>query len=53
MRYEQDVSQYSHTLGFKDVKYLKIDKLGPRSNTCLFIGYSKKIKGYYFYLTEV
>ena len=31
------------------VKHLKIDKLGPKFDRCLFIGYSKKIKGYYFY----
>ena len=34
------------------VKCLKIDKLGPRFDKCLFVGYPKKIKGYYFYLAE-
>ena len=32
------------------VKYLKTDKLGPRFDRYLFIGYPKKTKGYYFYL---
>ena len=34
------------------VKCLKIDKLGPRSDKCLFVRYSKEIKGYYFYLAD-
>ena len=34
------------------VKYLKTDKFGSRSDKYLFIRYPKKIKGYYFYLTE-
>ena len=25
------------------------DKLGPKSNKCLFVGYPKETKGYYFY----
>ena len=25
------------------------DKLAPKSNKCLFVGYPKEIKGYYFY----
>ena len=33
-------------------KYLKTNKLRPRSDKYLFVGYQKKIKGYYFYLTE-
>ena len=32
--------------------HLEIDKLGPRSDKCLFIGYPKESKGYYFYLSE-
>ena len=32
------------------VKHLKIDKLRPKFDKYLFIRYSKKIKGYYFYL---
>ena len=32
------------------VKHLKTDKFGPKSDRCLFIGYPKKNKGYYFYL---
>ena len=32
------------------VKCLKTDKLGLKFDKCLFIGYPKKIKGYYFYL---
>ena len=31
------------------VKRLVIDKLGPRSDKCTFIGYPKETKGYYFY----
>ena len=31
---------------------MKIDKLGSRSDKCLFVGYPKEIKGYYFYLTD-
>ena len=34
------------------VKYLKTDKFGPRSNKCLFVGYPKETKGYYFYLAD-
>ena len=34
------------------VKHLKTDKLGPRSDKCLFVRYSKEIKGYYFYLAD-
>ena len=34
------------------VKRLDSDKLGPRSDRCLFIGYPKKSKGYYFYLED-
>ena len=34
------------------IKWLKTNKLGLRSDKCLFVGYPKKIKGYYFYLTE-
>ena len=32
------------------VKHLDSDKLGPRSDRCLFIGYPKETKGYFFYL---
>ena len=31
------------------IKHLKTDKLESKSDRCLFIGYSKKTKGYYFY----
>ena len=34
------------------VKRLLTDKLGLRSDKCLFIGYPKESKGYYFYNTE-
>ena len=34
------------------IKYLKIDKFGPKSDKYLFIGYLKEIKGYFFYFTE-
>ena len=34
------------------VKYLQKDKFGPKFDKCLFIGYPKETKGYYFYLTE-
>ena len=34
------------------IRYLKIDKLGPRSDKCIFIGYPKEIKEYYFYLVD-
>ena len=34
------------------VKYLDSDKLDPRSDRCLFIGYPKKTKGYFFYLED-
>ena len=34
------------------VKHLITDKLGPRSDKCYFIGYSKETKGYYFYLAD-
>ena len=31
------------------IRYLKIDKLGSRSDKYIFIGYPKETKGYYFY----
>jgi hypothetical protein len=31
------------------VKRLMSDKLGPRSDKCIFVGYPKETKGYYFY----
>ena len=34
------------------VKRLESDKLGPKSDRCLFVGYPKESKGYYFYLPE-
>ena len=34
------------------VKHLQIDKLGPKSDRYLFVGYPKESKGYYFYLSE-
>ena len=34
------------------VKRLDLDKLGPRSDRCLFIRYSKETKGYFFYLED-
>ena len=34
------------------VKRLLTDKLGPRSDKRLFVGYPKESKGYYFYNTE-
>ena len=34
------------------VKRLDTDKLGPRSDRCLFIGYPKETKGYFFYLED-
>ena len=32
------------------VKHLKTDKLRPKFDRCLFVGYPKKTKEYYFYL---
>ena len=34
------------------VMRLETDKLGQRSDKCLFVGYPKESKGYYFYLPE-
>ena len=34
------------------VKYLKTDKLGPRFDKYLFVGYPKETKRYYFYLVD-
>ena len=34
------------------IKHLKINKLGPKSDRCFFIGYPKETKRYYFYLAE-
>ena len=31
------------------VKHMFIDKLGPKSDKCFFVGYPKETKGYYFY----
>ena len=32
------------------VKWQICDKLAPKSNKCVFVGYPKETKGYYFYL---
>ena len=34
------------------VKCLKTDKLGPRPDKCLFVGYPEETKGYFFYLAD-
>ena len=34
------------------VKHLDSDKLSPKSDRCLFIGYPKKTKGFFFYLED-
>ena len=34
------------------LRNLQIDKLRPRSDKYLFVGYTKKSKEYYFHLTE-
>ena len=34
------------------VKHFKTDKLGPRFDKYLLIGYPKETKGYYFYLDD-
>ena len=34
------------------VKSFQNDKLGSRSDKCSFVGYPKKIRGYYFYYTN-
>ena len=34
------------------VKHLDSDKLSPRSDRCLFIGYPKETIGYFFYLKD-
>ena len=34
------------------IKHLDSDKLGPKSERCLFVGYPKETKGYYFYLED-
>ena len=34
------------------IKYLKINKLEPRSDKYIFIGYPKETKGYYFYFVN-
>ena len=34
------------------VKRFLTDKLGPRSDKCLFVRYPKESKGYYFYHTK-
>ena len=34
------------------VKHLKTDKLGAKFDKCLFVGYPKKTKEYYFYLAK-
>jgi hypothetical protein len=31
------------------VRRLMLDKLGPKSDKCFFIGYPRETKGYYFY----
>ena len=33
------------------MKHQISDKLAPKSNKCLFVGYPKETKGYYFYNT--
>ena len=34
------------------IRHLKIDKLRSRSDKCIFMGYPKETKGYYFYLAD-
>ena len=34
------------------IKYLQINKLGPWSNKCIFVGQPKESKTYYFYHAE-
>ena len=34
------------------IKHLQSDKLGPKSDRRLFVGYPKESKGYYFYLSK-
>ena len=36
-------------LKFRVVKRYISEKLEPKSDKCLFVGYSKETKGYYFY----
>ena len=39
-------------MGYHSEAYVKrqvSDKLGPKSDKCLFVGYPKETKGYYFY----
>ena len=31
------------------VKHIESDKLGAKSDKCLFVGYPKETRGYYFY----
>ena len=55
MRYGWGVCRCSYTQIWgcpAYVQYLKINKLEPKFDKYLFIGYPKETKGYYFYLTE-
>ena len=55
MRCGQDVSLHSHLRVWgcpAYVKRLKTDKLEPRSDKYLFIGYPKETKKYYFYFAD-
>ena len=40
---------FSKNLGLRHIKKLTSDKLAPKTEKCLFMGYSKETKGYYFY----
>ena len=31
------------------MKHIELDKLGAKSDTCLFVGYPKETREYYFY----
>ena len=31
------------------MKHIELDKLGAKSEKCLFVGYPKETRGYYFY----
>ena len=46
-----EASQYvvHEDLGGVYVERLQSDKLGPKSDKCVFVRYPKETKGYYFY----
>ena len=45
----QRIGARAYTNSESHVKKLTLDKLAPKTNKCLFVGYPRETKGHYFY----